>query len=161
MKSYFYLSIVAVCACLLTGCASTPIYHDVKASLTPQAGKGLVLFYYKSGAFGGLAKWHIYANDKVLTAKFKRGSFYSYQADPGELRLFTTKNVTYIGVLPSLFGLIPEDQPTIHIEPNETYYMEMSNDFSNANPAGGVKLKQISKEGGEEGIKDCQWINPP
>jgi len=151
MKASFYLSIATLCACFFTACASRPVYHDVKASLTPQPGKGLVLVYFKSGFVGGAAKWHLYNGDQLLTDIMKRGAFYSYQANPGDLRFTTTQNVTYVNVLPSLLGLIPRDQKPIHIDPNQTYYVNFH--FGD--------IKPVSNEEGEKDIQDCEWINHP
>jgi len=157
MKSHICLSITAAfCASLLAGCASTtPVYHSAKASLTPQPGKGLVLIYFKPGFYESAMKWHIYANDQLLTDKFKRGAFFSHQAAPGELRLSTKQNATFVMVIPSaMIGQPHKDQATIRVEPKQTYYMEMAPGTWREN------IKQVSKGEGEEGIKDCHWMNP-
>jgi hypothetical protein len=157
MKTSLCLSIAAICAFIFSGCASNtaPLYPNVKASLTPQAGKGLALLYFNAGMGpGGSAKYHVYANDKALIERFTNKTFYSYQAPPGDLRLVTTKNVPYVLVLPGLFDLIPKNQPPVRIDANQVYYFKLSVGFFREN------LRQVSKEEAEKDMNDCHWLNP-
>jgi hypothetical protein len=157
MKIPLNISIVLICACLFCSCASSgPTYQSVKSSLKPQAGKGLALIYYDAGIYGAAAKWHIYANDQLLTDRFSRGSFYSFQANPGDLRLSTTHNMTWVpvGVVDQALGTIRKDQPTLRILPNQTYYITMGMGMWRE------KLFEVPKEKGEADIQDCHWINP-
>jgi hypothetical protein len=157
-KSLHSCGFAAATLLLFTNCASmnTPVYESVKGSLKPEPGKALVLIYFKSHYGSGVAKWHIYANDQLLIASFTKGSFFSFQANPGELRLSTTWNMTYIplGLAVQSLGLIPARQPVIQIQPGQTYYLEM-----HVGPVREV-IRQVSEEDGEKGIAKCNWINP-
>jgi hypothetical protein len=157
MKISVYFPFIAICVLIFSGCASNgPVYHDVKASLVPQPGKGLALIYYKAGIYGSAAKWHIYANDQLLTDRFTRGSFYSYQASPGDLHLSTSHNMTWVpvAIIDQAIGTIKKDQPTVRILPNQVYYITMGIGMWHET------LTQVSKEEGEANIKDCHWMNP-
>ena len=91
-----WFSTAAICACLLTGCAASgPLYHEVKSSLIPEAGKGLAIVYFRPGGLGGANKFPIWANREVLTDKFRLGGFYTYQAAPGQLSLAVSREVGY------------------------------------------------------------------
>jgi len=163
MKKHIRLSILAVIAInlvFLTGCqgiwTSGPRYDTVKNSLIPEPCKGLVIIYAKSGFWGGGPnKWKIYANGQLLTKKFKLGTFYSYQADPGELRL-STKNNFFMSPVASHISI---SQPTLQIMSNLTYYVEAG--FYGGAQVDFLKFEQVLKEKGEKGIKDCKWINHP
>jgi hypothetical protein len=71
----------------LVSCVSVtgPKYSEVKSTLTPQNGKGLVMIYWLDGR--ELTPWPLSANNQVLTDKFKPHRFYSYQAPAGPLVL--------------------------------------------------------------------------
>ena len=161
MKHYIRLSLLAAITiniALLTSCASAPRYHEVKASLVPESGKGLVIFYFKWGFLGGGPnRWNIIANDQLLTRDFKRGTFYSYQANPGELQIYTKRGNWVLG-MPEPSNFIPIYSRKIQIEPNQTYYMEAG--FPSAWALDFPTFKHVSREEGETEIKDCQWINP-
>ena len=155
MKNIHYLSILTfIAASLLTGCESTgPVYHNIKASITPQSGKGLVIIYFKFIRGNGAPKVRIYANGTFLTGALTRDLSYTYQAEPGTLHIYSSQTYGGLGVL----SAIPKDAPTIQIEPNHTYYMQVTTGFFLANET----LKQVSEEVGQEEIKDLQWLNPP
>jgi hypothetical protein len=166
MKKYVRLSILAFIAInvsLLTGCQSMwtsgPRYSTVKTSLTPEPGNGLVLIYAKSGFWGGGPnKWKIFANDKLLTEKFHLATFYSYQADPGELRLSTKKNNPIISATTSHINI---REMTLQIKPNQTYYIESGFWGGGMVTVDFMVFKQVSQEEAEKGIKGCKWINHP
>jgi len=150
--------IAAACACFLSSCASNPnpTYASAKASLTPEPGKGLVLIYYKDGITGKAGRLKISANDQLLTDKFRRGSFYSYQAPPGPLALTTAVKPTYVPIAIALQALaaIPIHYKPFQVEANQTYYLPLK--------AGAFmpKLEPVSKEEGERDIQNCHWVNP-
>ena len=95
-KSTITALVAAFAGLLLSSCAGGPAYREVKASLTPQSGKGLAVIYCKGGFVGAAAKIPVYANDELVTKKFQRGGFYTYEANPGQLHiaLFPTEDKT-------------------------------------------------------------------
>ena len=101
----------------------------------------------------------IYVNDALITSEFHPDSFYTYQADPGDLQVYTR---TRFGSSPFLLldqatvGQIHMHAPIIHVEPNQIYYMECGTEAFG--PARFKKL--VPKEVGEEKIKNYEWINP-
>ena len=158
MKIHIKLVIItAIIISIFTGCGTVgPLYPNVKASLKPQPGKGLVIFYYKRA--GGPNKWHIYGNGKLLTDKFMGLSFFTYQADPGDLKIYSTHNMYAVPVAldAQLIGLSPSEAPTIHVEANHIYYMDFHGVFPKINNVFGL----VPNEEGEQKIKNCEWINP-
>lgn len=149
--------LAALCAILLSACAGGPEYSRNKnsAALSPAKDKALVLIFWRGGMAGAATKWTVFANEKVLTDNMRRGAFYSYQANPGELRLATKMGWNWASLAgANLVAQIKKDQVAFQLAPNETYYMEMA--FGTWRE----KIKQVSKEEGEKGIKDCHWINP-
>ncbi len=174
MKIPTHLSIaVVICGALLAGCASGPQYSDVKKSgaITPHNGKGMVLLYRTPGFVGAAYKPYVYANQGLL-GQLPRGGFYSYEAAPGPLNLAfssalgesTAKTKAGAALRGALFGggigAIIEGMGDsaahrkngldISVLPNQTHYIVM-----------GGRLKEVSKEEGEDDIADCAWLNPP
>jgi len=149
--------LTALVATLFTACAtktlSTPLYGDVKGSLLPQPGKGLVLFYCKMGHVERGFHFQIYNNNEKLTDRFMRGTFFSYQAEPGQLNINTS--IGYSMGNPS-WDMIPKDQPPLQVAAGQTYYVEMQI----ANWTGNEFMVQVSKEEGEAGLTQCHWLNP-
>ena len=58
------LLVLSVLAVLMTGCASGPLYSDVKRAgkLQPKPGKGLVLAYFEPGMTGYALRCNLFAN---------------------------------------------------------------------------------------------------
>src|ERR1017187_10360961 len=88
-KTIRLLILNSVCLLLFSGCSSTPAPHDWKSSLVPQPGKGLVVFYFTHISGVALPRMCIYVNDALITSEFHPDSFYTYQADPGDLQVYT------------------------------------------------------------------------
>jgi len=65
MKKNLSLLMLAIIAIeMFTGCAGNDsTYRNLKSSLAPAPGKGLVLVYFQSGMLGAATKWHIYMNN--------------------------------------------------------------------------------------------------
>ena len=154
MKKHFGLSMFAVVmgavVTLLAGCASAPVYRDVEASLTPQPGKGLVIFYFPRHMLRSDAKCQINVNGERLPGSLKSGTFYTYQAEPGKLRTTTTQSFG-----PSRAGDVPKDQPSIDVQEGQTYYVDMRLGFLGGNE----KLRVAPKDKAERELKDCRWVN--
>jgi hypothetical protein len=150
MKQQVYLSILgAMAATLLAGCASNPAYHDVKASLTPQPGKGLVIFYFQRHMLRNDAKCQINVNGERLPGSLKPGTFYTYQADPGKLQITTTQSFG-----PSRAGEVPKDQPSLDVLAGQTYYVDLRLGLLGGNE----KLRLVSQDKAEREVKDCRWV---
>ena len=159
MKKLILLLVLnAACVLWLSGCSTPQATHDWKSSLKPQPGKGLVVFYY-THIGSGAPKFCIYTKDSLLTPDFRQDSFFTYQADPGPLEVYTKVNA---GSTPSeLLAQVTIGQkhmkaPDLSVEPNQIYYMEFG-------PAafGPARFKKlVPKEEGEAKINKCEWINP-
>ena len=151
MKQQVYLSMLAAMAVtLLAGCASNPAYHDVKASLTPQPGKGLVIFYFQRHMLRNDAKCQINVNGERLPGSLNPGTFYAYQAEPGKLRITTMQSWG-----PSRAGDVPKDQPSIDVQPGQTYYVDLRLGLLGGNE----KLRLVPQDKAEREINDCRWVN--
>jgi hypothetical protein len=156
MKKNLSLLMLAIIAIeMFTGCAGNDsTYRNLKSSLAPAPGKGLVLVYFQSGMLGAATKWHIYMNNnQLLTDQMRRGVFYSIQADPGVLSLSTKANISWwpgVALAQAAFG-VPKNQIALQIEPNKTYYLDFH--FS--------EMKQVSQDVGENNIRNCEWLNSP
>jgi uncharacterized short protein YbdD (DUF466 family) len=161
MKKYIHRSILILATItigLLTGCGTSgPRYSTVETSLKPEPGKGLVIIYAKSAFWGGGPnKWKIMTKGELLTSKFKLGTFYAYQANPGFLPIWTIKNNPVMGV-GDFNNYVPQNAKTIPVEPNQTYYLEFKFNMGSFTP---LESRCVSKEEGEREIKNCKWLNP-
>ena len=182
MKKQIHLAIFAtLCAVVLVGCASAPkgpLYSEAKASgtLTPPSGKGLVLVYWVySFAEGGMSEYGnhtmVYVNDQVVENKLQPGSFCSYIAEPGPLKISSgvrTKHSsgeyvasTAIGGVGLVVDAIAQsaqqkkERAGFEVVPGETYFLEThTGSFAES-------MKPVSKEQGEKKIQECVWLNPP
>jgi len=155
MKKYFDLSmftvVMAAVVTLLAGCAGTPVYyHDVEASLTPQPGKGLVIFYFKREMLTRNARCQVYVNGQGVQGELRRGLFCTYQADPGKLRITTTQSSG-----PAHAGDVAKKQPSLDVVAGQTYYVDMNLGFLGGNE----KLRVVSQERAVRELKDCKWVN--
>ena len=165
LQSYWKITSVAFLfglAGLLTGCASGPEYSKHADQLKPKPGKGLVLVYFRGT---GTPRFPLSANERLLTQEFKPGTFFSYDADPGPLRLAIGKNATagdYVGA--SVFGgalavplvplMVKKESTNLNVVPNQIHYVQAhSNGWRPI-------LTERSSEKGEKGIRGCRWINP-
>lgn len=85
-RRFFTFALVTV-ALGLANCTSGtgPRYSEVKSSLCPQKGKGLVIIYWLEGKT--MVSIPIYANNQLLTKEFKPYAFHCYQAPVGPLVL--------------------------------------------------------------------------
>ena len=164
-KQTILVLLAAVCVMFLTACAGGPTYRSSQALLTPKPGKGLVLAYWTPGFAGAAATYNVYADDKEIAHGMGRGSFVSYDADPGPLLIATRNKInaatgiaTAILALPtaglSLAALavdasVKRKSPNLNVVVGETYYMRFSG-----------KMKQVPKERGEKDLASCHWMNP-
>ena len=165
------LGLAVLSIVLLTGCASGRLYTDAKNSgvLAPPAGRGLALIYFTPGFAGGGQRIKIYANDQPLLTPLRRGGFYDYDAEPGQVLFSTTpgsgsqvEDIAVGTVLAGPVGAVAaaqrgykKDQTILYVEPNQIYYLELRNGFWRE------YLEKVSTADGEKGIRDCHWLNPP
>ena len=148
------------CLVLVSGCSTTPV-HDWKSSLNPQPGKALVVFYFThiSGVGGTIPSFCVYANDNLITSELRPDSFFTYQADPGELNIYSKIKFGSSPVLlldQATIGQVHMHAEPITVEANQIYYLEFG-------PAafGPARFKKVvPREVGEEKIKAYDWINP-
>lgn len=174
------LLFTALCGILLTSCASGPkgpTYAEAKqtGALVPKKDKSLVLIYWKPGRIRQL--FHVYANDQPITGALSGGTFFAYDAAPGQIRLASTGMggmstggavggaalaggltggpVGAVVAAPLVFALGRKiEYVRLTALPAETYYVEMYQGFSRE------RMRQVSKEDGEKGIEKCRWVNP-
>lgn len=181
MKTHRILALVAAaCAILLSSCASGPkgpLYSEVKqtAALVPKKDRSLVLIYWNPGRIRQL--FHVYANDQPITGALSGGTFFAYDAAPGQIRLASTgmggmsTGATVGGAAlagglaggpagavvaaPLVYALgRKKEYVRLNALPAETYYVEMYQGFSRE------RMRQVSKEDGERGLEKCRWVSP-
>ena len=172
MKHIIATTFAVITAALLAGCASGPLYRDIKTSgsLTPHKGNGMVLIYWKPSAAGsGYAGAYLFANNVRLPSRLPRGGFISYEAAPGPLKISlaaktneaTATTQTVAALSGGAMGLLADNNDRhrygldINLLPDQTYYLEMRAGFWHG------LLDQVPKEKGEKDIQQCHWENAP
>lgn len=174
MKQHASLVILAaLCAVLLPACATSgPRYSEAMqaGTLAPKKGKGLVLTYWTPGFAGSAGEFHVYANDQNLGPSVRRGSFVSYDADPGPLMVAIRGKMNVGMALATAITAVPtagitlaaagahvahkHKNPDVIVNAGQTHFMRLSpGAFS-------MKLKEVPAEKGEKEIKNCHWRNP-
>jgi hypothetical protein len=145
------------------------LYPDAKrsAALVPPKNNASVLIYWAKADKASSAT-HVYANDKKLSKDLEPGTFYSYQAEPGPLRLASGERVGTIVGLSATMGLLcppvavasavmmrpKADRLTLGIQPGANYYVKFT-------PAWNAKMTLTPPDVAERELADCHWLNPP
>ena len=177
MKSRIYLTLLAsIFAIMLSSCAGGPDYASAKSSgsLTPRAGKGMVLIYRTPGFVSAAYKPYLYANGSELPARLQRGGFYSIEASPGPLQLAYSKvkgestattrtnaviqGVFYGGIVGGFLAPGADVSSRrkvgmqVQVLSGHTHYVTMGG-------AGG-DLRAADPAEAEDEIAECKWLNP-
>ena len=186
MKRYPLSSVltVIITAATVAGCASGPMYQDIKktGALTPSKGKGMVIVFitpYGIGGNGAGAQhdFYIFANNVPLPGRLPAGCFYSYEVAPGPLNIAASERkeaasagdeaASGIGgaLTAGVFGAVMGVESAHHagdrngvdilVGPDQTYYLEANYG------AFAAKLREDPPEKAERYMKHCRWINPP
>jgi hypothetical protein len=170
-KRFHLFMPILLCATVFSGCVSAtgPLYRDINSTgaLVPKKGMGLVIIYW--GRRGPFSKFHVYANDRLLTAQMTRQAFLTFDAEPGQLKLASTggsgNNTRDVisatlnpgGIIGAALAAtdLKSDRLTLNVQADQTYFVEMYLGFVREN------MRQVSKEQAEEKLQDCHCINPP
>jgi hypothetical protein len=168
----------------LASCTSGtgPRYSEMKSSLGPQKGKGLVIIYWLEGKT--MVSIPIYANNQVLTKEFKPYGFHCYQAPVGPLILSQSDlsqagpsageaavdNLVSGGLLGAAAGAIAgsvgaseekkirANYKPFEVKPGYTYYVEFKLNMRFMGPR--PTFEQRTKLEAEADLEKCRSINP-
>lgn len=164
LRSYWKITSVALLVAiesLLTGCSTGREYSKHADQLKPKPGKGLVLIYFR----GTGPIFPLSASEQFITKEFRPGTFLSYDADPGPLRLAIGKNPTagdYVAnsvlggplTVPLVALMQKKESANFNVVPNQILYVQAhSNGWRPI-------LTERPSERAEKDIRGCRWINP-
>ena len=155
------LVLAAIAVFFMAGCAGTSENLGQSPSLQPAPGKGLVILYCGPGILGSAAKYHVWADNQLLTKVFKRGSYVYCQAAPGILHLTYEQNMNAgaaincvlcppIGVAMVAGTMIKNNAPLLNIEPGQTYYVKL----------GTSGAQVVPRDEAIEELQKCRMITP-
>lgn len=156
----------ALISCSLVNCASGPgnSTASVPSALVPSPGKGMLVVYREPGLAGAASKPFIWVDGVKLPGQLARGGYYTLQASPGSHTVVfswkdhprTSGEMVRDAVLTGGAGLIlgglghEKISFTLNVSAGATHYVLMD----------GREFSEVSKEEGEEVVRDCRWLNP-
>ena len=155
----FVLPVLA--ACLACSCATGPTYTDAEnaGALEPKKEKGMVVIYNPPGSAPMGTKYTVYANNGLVTDSLKRGSFITYDVDPGQLRLSSTGGsgnglVDVLKSGPLSLADQKTDRLTLTVTKGQAYCVEVIPGVWHES----LELKPWNEA--EPDIRNCVWLNP-
>jgi hypothetical protein len=154
-----YLVIPILAACLAGGCATGPTFADAESAgaLEPKKDKGMVVIYNPPGSAPIDHRYTVYANDALVTASLKRGSFITYDVDPGQLRLSSTggSGNGFVDVLrsgPLSLADQKADRLALTVTKGQAYCVEVIPGLLHES----LELKPWNEAEGD--IRNCVWL---
>jgi hypothetical protein len=136
------IGVLLVGVLVIAGCATLgPAFQPVNS--IPE-GVGLIYLYRESAFFGGGVTYDVKVGETVITT-LPSGGYYPYLVKPGEVELWAKTEA--------------RSAVTVDVKAGEVYYVkgEVGVGFLVGRP----HLRVVTREKGEQEIKDCKLIPEP
>lgn len=140
MKTLAKITFLLICLSFIGGCASGPTYLEMAPSIKELPQDTGRIYFYRTTAFGAALQPEVKLNNEVVGKATAQGFFYT-DKEPGKYEIMTSTEV--------------DRKLSCLLEAGQTRYIRFG--VSMGFFVGHVYPELVSKEEGEEEIKECKF----